>query len=502
MVGRNSGGVGCVDILPVGARWIQARCGLVWVLGVSMGLLQGCVEFPEATSTDADTPSPDGAPPDPNDGTYGRSSDAVADDSSPTQVADGAVRDVEEAHDSGDAQPWDASTPDDDTGGDAQWPQPDDASVDAGSPDAAPPMTCSIPRRSVMIFAAWDVDTIRGGWDEAAALLGVSWVGWNGATGRMEPFFARVRIDDLAVDLEAVTLRDVASLGNTGKSDMVRTSNGYVVAWSVNESDGQRMELRPLDLDGRPLDPDPEPITIESPMALVPSLAWNGEHLGIAWYDEWETVDFQRYTPTAEPVGTGISLMDGNHPSLAWIGDRWGAVGSVWTAEDQTQIDFVRVLPDGVVQDRPPFRLTRTPTDKRHLRLAWADSAQILGLAWTELGGDLTQTHFLCAQADGTPLGNPIVLSAGSASVFSRPSVVWTGDHFAVAWVEGNDDGEVLMSLVSPTCDAVRGPFSLVDANLEAHSQDLIWTGERFVLAWGTHGGEARGVHVAPVECR
>lgn len=139
--------------------------------------------------------------------------------------------------------------------------------------------------------------------------------------------------------------------------------------------------------------------------------------------------------------GSGIALL----PSLAWNGDGYGLA---WVDARARRVDvyFERLGRDGR-RIGAEVAVTRGPGQHLLPRVAFAGAEY--GIAWTDVSEDGDELHvgFARVGADGARRGDPVRLSRGDALQFGA-SPAWDGTAYGVVWSAVNDGAGITLRFV------------------------------------------------------
>jgi hypothetical protein len=186
----------------------------------------------------------------------------------------------------------------------------------------------------------------------------------------------------------------------------------------------------------------------------MPSLAWTGSRLGVAWKDQRD-VDYEIYfalvDETGAKEGSDVRITNaaggsgspslhwtGSHFLLAWCDGRDGA--------GQAEIYFTAISASGA-KETGDVRVTTAPQLSSFPSAQWTGSE--LGVTWKDArSSPLGEIFFTRLGEDGSRLGSDVGLSS-PGGVNEYPSLVWTGSAFAAAWhgtLAGNP--EIYLALI------------------------------------------------------
>ena len=129
----------------------------------------------------------------------------------------------------------------------------------------------------------------------------------------------------------------------------------------------------------------------------------------------------------------------------------------------------------------PAVRVTDTTGQSDAPSLVWTGTEY--GLAWVDDRGGNDEIFFARVAADGALLGEPerVTDSPGEGR---DPSLVWTGESYAVAWVDDQEGNfEVYLALLSADGALTTGPLRVTDDPEFSGSPSLAWTGSELAVA-------------------
>ncbi|MHB0972032.1 MAG: hypothetical protein ACYC7A_21715 [Thermoanaerobaculia bacterium] len=227
-----------------------------------------------------------------------------------------------------------------------------------------------------------------------------------------------------------------------------------------------------------------------------PRLAWDGHRVGMVWAQRYlqkpllsNLVYVDPVTRTATPeaaVGLAAEIQwsplvapGGSVDLIAWSSPR--------TDRDSTRFPAVRLDTSGTPIDATPFDLDVVPT-------AIASNGSIfLVVSW----GDLRAQR---VAEDGIVFKEtPFQIAGDRVRAEFGVDVVWTGEHFLVAWTEGETFADTTVQASRVRSDGtVLDPhgFDLLPG-LNARHARLASDGENVLLVWATAGREIQAMLVS-----
>ncbi|MHC4837224.1 MAG: TolB family protein [Planctomycetota bacterium] len=243
--------------------------------------------------------------------------------------------------------------------------------------------------------------------------------------------------------------------------------------------------------------------------SIASSLAWNGDGYGVAWQDaragnaamqiRFRQLDADGATETAD---TQISTIAGAHrePSLAWTGVGYGVV---WSSNSDVRVElfFSAVSAAGakVGVDR---KLTtgfageaRRPSlvfDGAGFAVAWQDTRNNPGGGAVSPISDIYFGRFTLNQAGEPIFSETRVTTTDADSVL--PSLVRTDTGYAVAWTEiGGGTQNIMMQRLTVGGVLDGDPIAVTDTDSTSSTPSLAWNGNGYGVAWqDTRSGQVQ----------
>jgi hypothetical protein len=162
-----------------------------------------------------------------------------------------------------------------------------------------------------------------------------------------------------------------------------------------------------------------------------PSLAWNGEHFGLATAEG--QIRFQRLDNAGALVGPKVTVSSGSGavPLVAWMDRGWGIV---WRSSFSL---FFALLDRNGAFDVPPLQVTFSGKVANNPAIAW--SGDRLGIVWRENRGldpPGDDIFFTALRLDGTKAFTEKVVGATQYND-TAPAIYWSGDRFRIVYGQG-----------------------------------------------------------------
>jgi len=163
--------------------------------------------------------------------------------------------------------------------------------------------------------------------------------------------------------------------------------------------------------------------------------------------------------------------LGGPEVALAWPGVR---------SETGTGVDFATV--SASLRETGTTRQLARHTNTR-VELVWDGDGYAAVWGSSDRAGVAGPLSFARFDATGEPRDEPAVLSE-SADDWSMPSLVWTGEDYAVAVPLLGASGDRDVWLLRVRTDGTTAAPVRVSRGLDACCPSLSWTGDGFALAW------------------
>jgi len=255
------------------------------------------------------------------------------------------------------------------------------------------------------------------------------------------------------------------------------------VAWVNNgrmffRCDGM---LPPKDKHGERL--EPEPVILATGGIETPSIAWSGEHYGLAWSGSIKggrQIMLQRVSNDGKLIGNPVKISRvagiSRKPTIIWTGREFAVTWTNAAPIDDNPNDryriFFAIIP--AMGDTP--RLTR--------QLEFRGTADQVALAWTGTEFAISWVgskqpmgsaiYFQRLSADGVPEGGTVRVSDEKPFTCGSPALSWAGDGYGLTWHDDRESAssEVFFSFLK--CGSEVNSFGKIspDAGSQPSSND------------------------------
>lgn len=330
---------------------------------------------------------------------------------------------------------------------------------------------------------------------------------------------------------------------SSGVPSFVWTGSEYGVAWSDDTSGNSEIYFSRIGASGAvpaglcdggsglctqgnvgagcALDSDcngPLRVTNDTALSTAPSLAWNGQEFGLAWYDSRDgsanrEIYFTRISSTGAKIGGDVRVTDAaGHsfaPSLVWA-DQGYAVA--WTDERDgvggtpvREIYFARLDAAGA-KNGSDLRVTNDPAFSSEPDLAWNGTEY--GIAWQDSRAGALEIYFAGIDAAGTAKTTSDVRVTNDPGYSQAPSLTWTGGEFGLAWQDNRTGrNEVYFTRLTQAGTKVGNDLRLTQkivtpaTNNISTFPSLVWDGQGFGVAWQDKRDGEWAAYFARLEC-
>lgn len=299
------------------------------------------------------------------------------------------------------------------------------------------------------------------------------------------------------------------SSGPAPAPSIVWTGSEYGIAW-INRF---RVVVSRFDASGARLGEDRVVVTSDEE-TRTPSLIWNGSEYGLFWVD-WRgssgprshqpAVYFARLDAEANKIGVDMRVTElspwVSSPSAVWNGSGYTVV---W--EDNrdgygygnTEVYFVRIdaFGNGIGEER---RITNNPARSARPSLVWTGSGY--GVAWEDDRDGNVEIHFARLDSTGTKLGGDVRLT-GTPDTSACPSLVWNGSEYGIAWQDARDGNlEIYFAYIDASGMRSDDDMRLTSESASSSCPSLVWTGSNYSVAWHDGRNGLAEIYFARTDC-
>jgi len=222
-------------------------------------------------------------------------------------------------------------------------------------------------------------------------------------------------------------------------------------------------------------------------------LAWTGASFGVTWHDyretSWAEIFFRsidgRGTPLTAETRISEDPSGSFGPDIVWTGSEFAIVW--WDNRNEsttgTHLYLARVNEVGQKLG-PDVQLTDAPYTQFLPVIVW--TGQDFGVAWVDgrvVGGGL-QIYFARFNSSGVKLGSDIAITSGPNSS-DRPSLVWTGNEFGITWQrEQVGQFDIYFARLDRNGQRIGSDTRVTDDPANSYAPSLAWMGSGYGVAW------------------
>ena len=271
---------------------------------------------------------------------------------------------------------------------------------------------------------------------------GLAWS--DNCSGWAEIYFIRLNSDNGQVidDEKRITWDEN---GTTNNPSLAWSGSEYGVAWNEQVQDNWEIFFTHFSSTGHRIG-DTRRITWFEKNSTHPSLVWSGNEFSVAWMDQRSNYLSQLYFARIDP-GTGQRISEEirltHHdkstsvPSLAWSGSE---IGLAWCDNrNGADLYFVRIDPLTGNKIDVDQRITWNSSPGGLPSLVWNGCE--FGLAWCDNRNGNTEIYFTRIDpSTGYKIGYDLRISHNDR-YDGPPSLAWTGSQYGIAWHQPHDTG-------------------------------------------------------------
>ncbi len=286
------------------------------------------------------------------------------------------------------------------------------------------------------------------------------------------------------------------------------TGSQHVVLWlEIAEADGQAWNYRLATLDaGGGLVGAPALAVGSGTVAHPPRAAWSGSEVGIAFSDVRtgsNQMYFQRVTPLGAPVGGELQLTSttalaftagvGWNPQAGEYLLGWRDDGPAPATMNVSWLHVARVTGDGQLVGGDAA-ISGGEGVAEYPSIVWTGSEY--GVAWNDTRDGNLEIYFARLDGQGTKIGGDVRVSEAAGTSYA-PSLVWTGQEYAVAWYDDRDGlPQIRLARLSAAGQKLGGDVQ-VATTADIPGPSLVWTGGQYAVAWSDKRDGTTRVYLA-----
>ncbi len=301
----------------------------------------------------------------------------------------------------------------------------------------------------------------------------------------------------------AAEVRETFDLAATRTPDLVRTADGYGVAWRDERDGNPEIYFALLDLAGVKVGTDVR-VTNDPDSSTDPAVVWTGSGFGIVWTDDRDGND-EVYFAAVDAAGTKLGgdvrvtndAASSRSPDVAWTGTEYGVAWSD-SRDGNAEIYVVRLDASGAPVGAES-RVTSDAAESAEPSLAWSGTEY--GLAWHDRRDTAAEVYFARLSALGAKIGGDVPVTADDGADSTAPAVVWNGGGFGVAWTDARPAAAGVYLARLDAGGTVLGTETQVSGGaVPASAPSLAWTGGEYGVAWHDAGTGTEQVYFNRVD--
>ena len=183
-------------------------------------------------------------------------------------------------------------------------------------------------------------------------------------------------------------------------------------------------------------------------------------------------------------------------PSLAWNGSEY-AVAFVDNRGGNAEIFLARVAADGALLGEP-VRITDSPGEGRDPSLVW--TGESWAVAWVDDQEGNFEVYLALVSTAGALAAGPLRVT-DDPEFSGSPSLVWTGSELVVAWNDGRDGNfEIYLARLEPDGTTIAGDVRVTTDEAFSATPSLAWTGDELAMAWSDDRDGNNEIYYARVD--
>ena len=167
-------------------------------------------------------------------------------------------------------------------------------------------------------------------------------------------------------------------------------------------------------------------------------------------------------------------------PSLVWTGSEYG-IAWIDDRGGNDEIFFARVAADGELLGEPT-RVTDSPGEGRDPSLVW--TGEEYAIAWVDDQEGNFEVYFARLSAGGELAADPLQVT-DDPEFSGSPALMWTGSELVIAWNDGRDGNfEIYLARLAPDGSKIGGDLRFTNDDEFSATPSIAWTGDELAIAW------------------
>lgn len=232
-----------------------------------------------------------------------------------------------------------------------------------------------------------------------------------------------------------------------------------------------------------------------------PSIAFDGSAFGVVWQDNRAGSDsydlyFNRVDDRGDPL-RGDALVvrapgNAGFASLVWNGAGYGVAWQEGPTDGDAQIYFAPLDAEGI-PTRAAVAVTTAAGDSARPSLVWNGVGY--GLAWDDVRDGNVEIYFARIGPGGERIGADVrVTSAAGTSL--GPTLVWNGSRYGLAWEDDRSGRYAIYFTTLDASGAIGSEVLVTSSPGGSQAPSLAWTGDRYGLAYDDDRGAGWGIFI------
>ena len=153
---------------------------------------------------------------------------------------------------------------------------------------------------------------------------------------------------------------------------------------------------------------------------------------------------------------------------------------------------------DNAEGSSPATDVSESTSDTDRPSLVWTGSEY--GVAWQESRDGNYEIYFARLDRSGNKIGSEVRVTV-NAAMSVQPSLVWTGSEYGLTWCDDrNGDMDLYFTRLSATGKKTGGDVRVTLLTTNSSYPSLVWTGSEYGVAWTEGGPAGSGIRFARLD--
>jgi hypothetical protein len=285
-----------------------------------------------------------------------------------------------------------------------------------------------------------------------------------------------------------------AALPDSDLPNVVKTSSGFLVVWQAGAA-GHAVFAHALASDGSP---SGEGVSVATTQLQQPRpvLAPAGDKVAVAWMDQFDDgsrgVAIATIDPTTMQATAPQRAAQGDIDGYPWLAASGQTIGLVWTDQSTASngqpsydLGFARLDPQSLQPSAPMSLRGRALTGVSQPRVIGTDFGFLA--AWEDFRGSDNQIFMTLVDPSGAPIAGGLVPEPNTGDA-NWPNAAWSGTSTGIVYYQWRDSRpQVFISFVDRTGVRVGGLHDLQVSNGTSgwsKFPQVVWTGNEFAVVY------------------